>query len=325
MIRTINNEVELASMLSINLHQLDELLINPTYAPFFIPKKKGGTRKIVSPNQQLKFVQQKLLQFFQLFYEANCSIHVHGFSKSTSNQNTHSPIVCNAIPHINKKNILSLDLKDFFESITAKQIFELFRSEIFEFSDRISYILTRLTTFNGTLPTGAPTSPILSNFVFLQKDIVISNYVKSLNVGYTRYADDLTFSSNNLPLNELIAPIQEIIAPFLIQPKKTRILHQNRKQKVTGIIVNKKINVDRQFLKKTRAMLHDYSRNGLEQASKNHFKQTGKESNFLNKLRGNISFIGQVRGKEDYIYLKYQKEFEQKTLLQKLENKTHQN
>ena len=90
-------------------------------------------------------------------------------------------------------------------------------------------------------------------------------------------------------------------------------MHQNRKQRVTGIIVNQKINVDRQFIKKTRAMLHDYIINGLEQASKNHFRENGKESNFLDKLRGNISFIGQVRGQEDSIYLKYHKEFEQKT------------
>jgi len=313
MIRIINAEVELAAMLSINLHQLDELLINPTYETFFIPKKKGGTRKIVSPNQQLKFVQQKLLQFFQSFHETNCSLHVHGFTKSSSIQITNSPIVCNAIPHINKKQILSLDLKDFFESITARQIFELFRSDIFKLNERISYILTRLTTLKGTLPTGAPTSPILSNFVFLQKDFILTHYVKSLNIDYTRYADDLTFSSNNLPLNEIIPAIQAIISPFIIQQKKTRILHQNRKQRVTGIIVNQKINVDRQFIKKTRAMLHDYTINGLEKASKNHFRENGKESNFLDKLRGNISFIGQVRGKEDSIYLKYHKEFEQKT------------
>ena len=135
---------------------------------------------------------------------------------------------------------------------------------------------------------------------------------------YTRYADDLTFSSNFLITSDHILDIINIIHKhrFKINEKKLRLQTSNQKQSVTGLTVNDKVNVDRKLLKKVRAMLHDLTTNGLNIATKRHFKLRiirGHEikRKFINRLKGYINFIGQVRGKNDMLYLKNKQTFEE--------------
>ena len=102
---------------------------------------------------------------------------------------------------------------------------------------------------------------------------------------------------------------------FQINDKKFRLRTANRKQMVTGITVNEKVNVDRHFLKKTRAMLHDLQKNGPERAAQKHFEGSTLNAQlkdlFLSRLRGYISFIGQVRGQQDTTFLKMKSTFHQ--------------
>ena len=96
--------------------------------------------------------------------------------------------------------------------------------------------------------------------------------------------------------------------------KKFRVRTSNKKQLVTGLVVNEKVNINRKMLKNTRAMLYDLRLNGASKAAQNHLKTEYKPSKddqltFLQKLNGTINFIGQVRGKEDAIYVKMKYEF----------------
>ena len=133
---------------------------------------------------------------------------------------------------------------------------------------------------------------------------------------FSRYADDLTFSSNAAFTVDDLNAIYAVIAKhgFLVNERKVRMVGGNRKQTVTGLVVNEKVNIDRKLIKRIRAMLHDLNCNGAEIATMKHFRVSAQNApnhvdGFLNKLRGYIDFVGQVRGREDALYLRFRRQF----------------
>ena len=161
---------------------------------------------------------------------------------------------------------------------------------------------------------GAPTSPVVSNLICIGLDKQLITIAKTHNLVYTRYADDLTFSSDSIIADETIEQIKNVIAinEFLINQRKFRLQSNYRQQTVTGIKVNTKANVDRRYIRNIRAMLHDINLNGLEKATQKHLKAIQVDEKlmgaFLSKLTGKINFVGQVRGKDDLIYNKLKQE-----------------
>lgn len=188
---------------------------------------------------------------------------------------------------------------------------EVFTSECFNFNDSVATALTLLTTYEGKLPIGAPTSPVISNFICLKLDHDLKEFCDTNDLSFSRYADDLTFSADTLISNDTVLDIINLIKRnnFHINEKKLRLKSSNRKQTVTGLTVNEKVNVDRKLLKKIRAMLHDMTTNGIDYATNRHFKwsvkiETKHKAKFINRLEGYINFVGQVRGKNDKLYYK---------------------
>lgn len=314
---SIEKPTELCRFLGISFLKLEKIINNPEYHHFEIPKKKGGTRIIESPSNNLKKIQKRLNYFFQAYYLWIKPKEIYGFVINPHYLGTYCNIAANAQNHICKKNVLNIDLKDFFPNISANRIYELFTSAKFAYNDQISKALSLLTTYNGKLPTGAPTSPVISNFICMQLDAELLNLSASHHLSYSRYADDITFSTNEQISQNLVSDIRNIIQKnnFTLNDKKIRLKSSGQKQTVTGITVNKKINVDRKLLKKIRAMLHDLTHNGLDSASKNHFQIKSKttsqlHSRFISRLGGYIDFVGQVRGKSDTVYLRFKNEFD---------------
>lgn len=311
----LKRPADLCAYLKIDFQTLQELINQPVYHHYLIPKKSGGNRQIDAPNQSLKKVQKQLnrsLQGIYLCYKPNS---VHGFVIHPISERRAANIVENAFPHVGKKYVLNLDLENFFPSIKAKRIQDLFNDKIFPFNENMVNAFTLLTTINGHLPQGSPTSPVLSNMVCFKLDNQLELWCKQNEITYTRYADDLTFSSDNPIDTKLIVEIRSIIVQndFSVNEKKLRIRAKNRKQTVTGLIVNEKVNVDRKMMKNVRAMLYDLKMNGINSATKKHFDLNRLASMnecqlFIDKLNGNIGFIGQVRGLEDYIYLKFKEQ-----------------
>ena len=301
--KSMSTVLDVVQFLSVRVNELDQLVINSPYYTFEIPKKSGGVRIITAPEEALKKVQQTILKQLAEIYPKPSS--VYGFVAMDDSEELVCPIVANAANHVNKKYILTVDIKHFFESIKTKEVFQLFTNAPFHYSEKIALILTRLTTYDGCLPTGAPTSPMISNFITQPIDKQLEVFALANDCVYTRYADDLTFSCDEAFSDEFLNHLQAIIKPFELNSKKTRIKKKSQQQKVTGILVNEKVNVDRKWIKQLRAMLHDLKINGVQKASFNHFKKTKQESFFVNRLRGNIAFLGQVRGLEDKEYVKY--------------------
>jgi RNA-directed DNA polymerase len=285
---------------SIKSSELEHLIRNPEYISYKIPKKKGGWREIQAPDRLLKRTQQRINYFLQCYY---CCIKpdcVYGFVMKPDARQPYCNIVKNAEPHVNKRFVLNIDLLDFFPNITAKRVLNLFRSELFGFNEETAITLALLVTYQGKLPAGAPTSPAISNFLCFSMDKELIDFCQSHQLTYTRYADDLTFSSDISIGRDVISEIIQLIRKhdFRINKRKFRLQSSFTQQTVTGIVVNKKINIDRKKLKKIRAMQHDLKCNGIEHAAAKHFQvdyaDAELQDRFFNRLTGYVNFVKQV-------------------------------
>ena len=312
----LKNPYYLACVFKTNIQKLEQLINQPNYTNFYIPKKRGGQRLIEVPESQLLKIQKGLNFFLQAYYACIKPQSVHGFIKTKSYSNKPSGIVSNASMHVNKTTVLNIDLKDFFQNISSKQVYQLFRSALFNYNENMAAAYTLLCTHKGHLPTGAPTSPILSNFICLELDRAMQQFCLVHELSYSRYADDLSFSCNqHISTNTLLDLIGNINSfGFQINNKKLRMQSRRGRQTVTGLVVNQKLNVDRRYIRNIRALLHDLELNGLANASTKHFKlqETASEAqqqHFISRIQAQINFVGSVRGKDDAVFQKLMVKF----------------
>lgn len=307
---------DLAAILGESPTGLKSVALNPEYKMFNIPKKSGGNRRIEAPCDYLKRIQTRLNRKLQCVYYMIKPEFVHGFCIKGYSGSALSGIAANADMHVSKMKIMTLDIKDYFHSFTAKDVWDLFRSDPFDFPEALANILTMLTTWYDILPTGAPTSPVLSNFLTKDLDYKLSVFTASQKGVYSRYADDLTFSFDNYISDSFISHIKDIIIEegFVINDRKFRILSSGERQTVTGLVVNEKVNISRRYIRQLRAVLFDWKINGIECTLRRYF---GSDKNpndaikakFRNSVRGRIQFVGNIRGKNDRIYQRLENQF----------------
>ncbi|MFM7015045.1 MAG: reverse transcriptase family protein [Bacteroidota bacterium] len=317
MLLSMKNHANISHLLYTDLFTLKELVNNPVYKSYKIKKKSGGVRSIDSPDENLKRAQRILNSFLQSYYLCIKPNSVHGFVPNFYKIEKRINIIENAKPHVGKKYILNMDLKNFFDSISSQRIYQLFLENHFNYNKLVAAAITLLVTYQGKLPTGAPTSPVISNFICLELDQCLMEFSKTYGLTYTRYADDLTFSSDNEISDLLVVMLKEIIQlnGFVVNNKKVRIKSNSRQQTVTGLVVNKKVNVDRKMMKQVRAMIHHAKVNGLTNAAQKHFDLKDElnigffRKLFIEKLTGLINFIGLIRGKRDPLFLKLESDF----------------
>jgi RNA-directed DNA polymerase len=324
---SMKKHVNISRLLFTDLFTLKELVNNPVYMSYKIGKKSGGLRSIDSPDENLKRLQRNLNSFLQSYYLCLKPESVHGFVPNFFSIEKRINIIENALPHVGKKYVLNIDLKNFFDTISANRIYQLFVGKHFNYNQSVATALALLVSYQGKLPTGAPTSPVISNFICLELDQCLMEFSKTYGLTYTRYADDLTFSSDQEISDLLLLMVKEIIHlnGFKVNNKKVRVKSSARQQTVTGLVVNEKVNVDRKLIKQVRAMIHHTKVNGLTEATKKHFelleeKELGPYRKlFLDKIIGLINFVGLIRGKRDAVFLKlkgdyYNLEFNKPTI-----------
>ena len=171
--------------------------------------------------------------------------------------------------HIGQPIVLNIDVADFFPSIKISSIKKMFMQKPFSFNDELAHLLALLTCYKGKLPQGAPTSPILSNFFLLRADLKIERIMKKRELNYTRYADDITLSGFLFPQDKLPDIVQEILTPFGLRLNEKKIRYQTfvGRQEVTGIKVNIKLNLDRRYIRRIRAILLCWDVKGIEHAA----------------------------------------------------------
>jgi RNA-directed DNA polymerase len=287
------------------------------YSEKYIPKMQGGQRKLLIPSCELKSVQHRLLQVLEVIYQPKSSVRGFTFGEC---------IVSNAKDHVRKKYVLNIDLKDFFPSIHFGRVRGMFMKYPYSLNDKVATVLAQICSLKKELPQGAPTSPIISNMICAKLDSQLINFSRKYGFYYTRYADDLTFSTSKKKFPPQLAykdeshcvkigeELNNIIKEnwFEINVKKIRLQNQYCHQEVTGLTVNEKVNVNRKRIRQVRAMLHAWNKYGYTEAQAEHLKYNYKinhdksyKPSFQKVVKGKIEFIGMVRGKDDDIYIRF--------------------
>lgn len=225
--------------------------VRPSYRRFQIPKRTGGYRTILEPDEELKRVQGLLLR--RVLKRLRSHAAAHGFERGRS-------IVTGANPHAGKRVVLRMDVEEFFASTKAARVEKYFRRAGWD--AEAASLLTRLCTHEGSLPQGAPTSPRLSNLVNFRLDARLSALARKHGADYTRYADDMTFSfaaADNERVREVIRAAKKILREESYTPhtrKKLRIFRSHDRQTVTGLVVNERVRLPRSTRRWLRAVEH---------------------------------------------------------------------
>lgn len=318
--KNIETKDDLLYVLNVSSRKYNYLIYQKTnlYTSFYINKKQGGFRKILSPCYDLKKIQKELNIILRNNYEFNNET-VHGFVKEHS-------IKTNATVHKDANYIVNIDLKNFFDNIHFGRVRGMFMKPPFTFSDYIATNLAKVTCYEKKLPQGAPTSPTISNIICYRMDRELAHLCNKYNCRYTRYADDITISTKMLYLPKEIAKfrdgqvilsnnITDIIKNegFIINNDKLKISPNSDRQEVTGLIVNKKVNIQKVYIKKLRALLNNVSKYGFYLEGCKYFEKTLNdcsnkdyvEHKFINVIKGKIEFLKMIRGIDDYVYIKY--------------------
>ena len=293
--RTLN---EMLILLDVSKNFLEEFnILSKQYEVFKIKKKKGGYREIQVPNKELNQVQSKLAEFLKGVYAKQAHSCCYGYIGE--HENDKRSIIDNAGKHSGKEFVLNMDIKNFYPSIKKETIRNVFRLKPFDFPDSIVNFLVEVTCLEF-LPTGAPTSPVLSNIVCWWLDEDLKELALANGLEYSRYVDDLTFSGNNINKDLQVKAVSENLSRYnlILNHKKTRLHGRISRQMVTGLTVNEKPNVNRKYIRKIRAELHQLKT----------FPEKVNEKR-MEKLGGKINFIGDVKGRETDVYNKHLNEY----------------
>lgn len=253
------------------------------YTHYEIPKADGSPRAIDAPSGRLLTMQQWILR--RILDRGKPHKYASAFIKGRS-------ILDNARPHVARKVVIRIDLKDFFPSITYKQVRKVF--ERFGYPYRVAVLFANLCTLDGRLPQGAPTSPALSNLVCVKLDRRFAALARKSKFRYSRYADDLVFSSNNQKFPSLVPFLKEIIweEGFAVNENKLQVMRQGHRQAVTGLVINAKPNLNRDYIRRLRAIAHRLKTRGIT-AIRLPFKR-GRSGDPACVLQGHVSFLAMV-------------------------------
>lgn len=284
------------------------------YRTFTIPKRDGSVREIASPNRYLYDLQKRLCEALAHIYRPPSA--VHGFVSSRS-------IITNASVHVGADCLLAVDLENFFPSIHFGRVMGLFRAKPFRFSDEVAAAIAHICCLNGSLPQGAPTSPVISNMIARSLDRRLQLLAKATGCAYTRYADDIIFSGRKSVIAKLAQLNQRAVAlsprlvheinaaGFSVKEKKNRVLSPGQCMLATGLVVNERLSVRRSRIRRLRSFMYWIERFGYTAADSfyKEMKERGRlparASSLDTYLRGYLRHMADVRGRYDPLVRKY--------------------
>jgi len=276
------------------------------YSQFTIKKKNGSDRHISAPDPELKEIQSRLSDLLQ-----DCLNNIRENSKEDNNFShgfeRNRSIITNAEKHKSKKWVLNIDLSNFFDEFNFGRVRGYFlKNKNFSLNTELSTLIAKIACHQDKLPQGSPCSPVITNLILVSLDRRLSNLCNRAGCTYTRYADDITISTNkkefprniikshnenSIDLNKKF--LKEIISSgFQINLNKLRLFDRKCRQEVTGLTVNKFVNVDDKYAKKIRAMAHSlFTKGGYTLTDK---KTREQRAGNINELGGMLSFIDYV-------------------------------
>lgn len=284
------------------------------YKTFHIRKKSGGLREINSPCYQLSIILHVLNILFKSIYTPNpCAM---GFAEGRS-------IVGNASMHVGHHYVFNIDLENFFTSIPQARVWKRLQLPPFNFTQDIANVVAGLCCHADSeskgnyLPQGAATSPLLTNAICDKLDRRMNGVARRFGLHYSRYADDMSFSSMHNVYQEesdFRKEIKRIIEEqgFRMNGKKTRLLRDGQRQEVTGLVVNSVVNVSRKYIRDLRCLLHVWETKGYAIAYSYFYPLYKKEKGYIKKgepvmenvIGGKLNYLKMVKGASNATYLK---------------------
>jgi RNA-directed DNA polymerase len=319
----LETRADVARLLEVDERTLNYILHvrSSNYDEFSIAKKTGAARKIHAPRGGLKILQKKLLQVFSTVYKTKSA--VHGFTVDKT-------ILSNAIVHRNRKFVFNIDIEDFFPSINFGRVRGLFMGIPYERNPTVATVLAQICCHLNGLPQGAPTSPIVSNMICAKLDSQLCSLARMNKMSYTRYADDITFSTTKLMFPKAVAltdPVSNQLLVgeelrliietdgFRLNSRKIRLQRRDRRQQVTGLTVNVEPNVKKSLVNQVRSMLYSWGANGFVAAQDVFWLRWDRKArrkpnpDFKKVVKGKIDFIGFVTGKDSHAHAKFYWEY----------------
>lgn len=305
------------------------------YHTFTIPKKSGGVRTISAPVGLLKSFQTYTNRILQAFYDApEC---VTGFVPEKS-------VVDNAERHLGQNYVFNTDLKDFFPSISQARVWGALQGKPFNFPKGVASAIAGLCCirertnplppdsenevfddakpeYRYVLPQGSPCSPVLTNIICRTLDRRLNGLARRFQLRYSRYADDITFSSPHNVYHEdgeFLQELRRIIAGqnFTLNEKKTRLQKRGQRQEVTGLVVSDRVNVTREYVRSLDNLLYIWERYGHNAAfAKFLVRYTPKQDLFAYKpnmetvVAGRLMYLRMVKGEDSPVWRRLQKRF----------------
>jgi RNA-directed DNA polymerase len=286
------------------------------YDVFSIARRTAGhSRRISAPIAPLKEIQRRLADSLNAAVKAPG--YVHGFAIGRSP-------VTNASEHQRRRWVFKCDLEDFFPSINFGRVRGMFMAYPFGYGEDVATVLAQICCHNNELPQGAPSSPAISNLICRGMDASLFRLAIANRCSFTRYADDLCFSTN-LPIfppklatydgnsPATVAPdMAQIITAngFRVNVQKTRLMHRTQRQRVTGIVVNAKPNVPRSYVRGIRNLLHIWEKYGepdaqaalLRDEKHRNWPHGKSPPDFALVMRGRVQYVGSVKGWDSAVY-----------------------
>lgn len=291
----------LAAFLKMEKQTLGLLAAHPQYHCFYLPKKSGKRRLIQTPRKRLKWVQERLSHYLQCVYfdlKPECA---YGFIISPRDDESPRNIYTNACKHVGQAWVLNIDLKDFFHQLKTADLRELFLGAPFSFTTRVAECLAKLSTFENRLPMGAPTSPVISNFVCRELDAHLMTLAERRGWQYTRYADDLSFSTNKSfsdeHLEELTSYIQN--QGFIINQEKIKLMSKKETPEITGLILKKdRPDVSDAFIDGIKDDIRVLNALAAPRMIQRRIFDQRPVEKLRKSIRGQINFVAFIRGRE---------------------------
>ena len=271
--------------------------IDLNYEEIIIKKKNKGLRYLNEPSPILKSIQKRILK--NVLEEKMISKCAYAYKKGLST-------ILNAKNHVGRKVILKLDIENFFDNINFYKVYNSCFNESL-YPKKLGMLLTNLCVYNDKLPQGAPTSGYISNIVLRDFDCNIEAYCKDKNINYTRYSDDMTFSGD-FDIRKLIKYVKELLYKegFRLNKSKIKVVLNTTRQQVTGIVVNEKINLSKNYKRKIRQEVYYVLKYGV----KSHIKKRNINlscNKYLSVLLGKINYVLTVNP-NDKEFINYKKE-----------------
>ena len=303
-----NDLQQLCEVVGVDENQVKFHSIYKKYKEFKVPKHHNQYRDIEAPEPDLMQLLKQFNLYLQSAYYLKQTPSAYGFIISVHHEKHPKNILENARRHLGHRYMMKMDFKDFFHQIGKQRLYKMFRNHPFEYSNSASQTLSNLFTYKDRLPMGAPTSPVLSNFACIDFDNELQAWAERRQITYTRFADDLTFSTDldkfsNAHFNQVLEICKKY--RFELNQSKTYFYDVDDAKEVTGLLLHETVDIDDAFYKELDedlARLKSLAEAGFI-VKQNYEDDVFKK--YKQEVKGKINFIGMIEGYQSKIFYKY--------------------